>query len=320
MASSKRILVLVHPFFHPKHGRNRAATEFDVWRTLRRLGHEVEIAAAENDLRRFDRQLADFQPDLVFNLLEEFRGEGIFDFHLVSYLEALGIPYTGCNPRGLAISRNKYWATQVAVGAGLAAPRSAVGSRALAPAYPAVVKLNREHASMGMSQASVVRDLRQLRKCRSRMEVAFDGELIVQEFIPGREVSVAVVGNDRLQALAPWSLRLPSPKHIATPRVKFNAKYRQRLSIRSGRLTDLALVQALQKAARRAFSVLDLNGYARFDYRISSSGKPFLIDVNANPCLSKDEDFARAASGVGISYPELIERIIKLGITYQPRR
>src|SRR4051812_27813735 len=108
MGKSKRILVLVHPQFDPRlKARAAAATEWDVWRGLKALGATVDVVAAETDLRAFDRQLSAFRPQLVFNLLEEFRGEGVFDFHLITYLESLGLPYTGCNPRGLIVTRNK---------------------------------------------------------------------------------------------------------------------------------------------------------------------------------------------------------------------
>src|ERR1044072_882460 len=165
MGKTRRCLILVHPQFHPGKGRTKAATEFDVWKALRGLKHTVEVAAAEYDLRKFDRQLAEFRPDAVFNLLEEFRGEGVYDFHLVTYLESLGIPYTGCNPRGLIVTRNKLWTAHIARGEGVPAPESTLArrpSRGL-DVYPQLLKFNREHASLGMTRANVVQDGMQLR-------------------------------------------------------------------------------------------------------------------------------------------------------------
>src|SRR5476649_1879529 len=96
----QRVLLLVHPRFRPDRGNRRSSTENDIWQTLKTLGHVVEFALVDTDLRPLDMAVKQFQPTVVFNLLEEFREQGIFDFHVVSYLEALGIPCTGCNPRG----------------------------------------------------------------------------------------------------------------------------------------------------------------------------------------------------------------------------
>src|SRR5262245_6345917 len=120
--SSKRALLLVHPYFRPDRKPARSQTEKDVWVTLKRLGFKCQISAAQSDLRELDRDLAAHRPHFVFNLLEEFRDEGIFDFHAVSFLEARGVPYTGCNPRGLIVSRNKTWTAHIARSFGIPAP------------------------------------------------------------------------------------------------------------------------------------------------------------------------------------------------------
>lgn len=324
MAKTLRAALLVHPQFNPqKNGRVGSATEFDVWKALKAIGHTVEILPAQSDLRALDRHLAAFKPDVVFNLLEEFRGEGVFDFHVVTFLESLGIAYTGCSPRGLIVTRNKLWTSHIARGEGVATPDSTMarGQSVAAEGYPLLVKYNREHASLGMTQANVVRDRGQLTKRLARLKDVYAGEVIVQRFIPGLEISVAVMGNARPEAFEPWRLRLPSPDAIATAKVKFSARYRQKKGIRATRTSgmDPLLKRRLKDEARRLYGLFDMNGYARFDFRVDRQGTPFLIDVNANPCLAKSEDFASAARAEGIEYPELIQKIVQLGLGYKPR-
>lgn len=319
MGKVKRVLVLVHPQFRPDRAKRTSATEFDVWTALRSLQHNVEIAAAEHNLRRFDRQLAEFKPDIVFNLLEEFRGEAVYDFHLVTFLESLGIPYTGCNPRGLVITRNKLWTTYIAQGQGLAAPVSGLAHRLTKPRrFPAFVKFNREHASLGITRENVVHDQRQLRRSLVRLKETSEGEVIMQDFVPGEEVSVSVWGNQKAQAFNPWRLGLRDVGDIATTRVKFNSMYRRQKGIRAARFRGTGN-RLLQESSKVLFSSLDMSGYARFDYRVAAEGTPYLIDVNANPNLAKDEDFATSARNAGHSYPEVIQRLLHFGLEYAPR-
>lgn len=311
--------MLVHPRFRPDRRKPAGSTEYDVWKTLRGLKYTVEIAAVEHDLRLLDRQLAEFRPDIVFNLLEEFRGEGVYDFHTVTFLEALGIPYTGCNPRGLAVTRNKLWATHIAGACGWPVPESHPLKGRPAPGrFPALVKFTREHASLGITQANVVRTAGELRRSVGRMRRRHDGEVMVQSFIAGQEVTVAVWGNQKGEAFVPWRLHLRRPTDIATSKVKFDARYRHRRGIRAARFQG-ELSQALRRSSERLFVALDMNGYARFDYRVDAENTPYLIDVNANPNLARDEDFACSARRCGYDYGAVIERILALGLSYQPR-
>ena len=288
------MLLLVHPHYRPDQTASRASTELDVWRGLRRLGHAVTVAAVADDARAFERQLTEVRPHVVFNLLEEFRGEGAYDFHLVSRLEALGVPCTGCNPRGLIISRNKWLVTAAAGASNVPTPETARG--ATATAFPAFVKFNREHASRGITRANVVRGPEELMRAAARLRRNFPGELITQAFVRGTEVSVGVWGNARPEALPPRALRM-APDRVATERLKFDARYRRRIGVRATAYLGPASAE-MSRHARRLYAALDLSGYARFDFRVSDQG-PFLIDVNANPNLSVDEDFARAARGGG---------------------
>lgn len=322
MARVQRVLLLVHPDLHPRHGRRSAATEVDVWRTLRALGHTVEVAPVRDDFRELDRHLSRFRPHIAFNLLEEFRDEAVFDFHMVTLLEALGIPYTGCNPRGLIVSRHKLWTAILSRDVGLAGPRTvqvASGRRERVP-FPAMVKLAREHASLGISQRNLVKNGKELGQSLARLRRRFDAEVIAQEFVAGREVTVSLWGNCKVESFPPRILHLPSSEAIATRRLKFGARPGRSQILRSSLLKEPHLRAALVKGSERFYSLLDLSGYARFDFRVNAKGEPFLIDVNANPCLARDEDFALSARAGGMAYRDLIERILKLGYRYQPRR
>lgn len=316
-----RILLAVHPRFRPDRVTG-GATETDVWSALKRLGYHTQIAPLSSDLTSFARTLHDFRPQVVFNLVEEFRGEAVFDFHLVSYLEANGISYTGCNPRGLVVSRNKLWVAQLAAGAGMSVPISGFpGDKRLAPALqkgPLFVKFNREHASLGINQTNRVENPRELARTLSRLRAKMRSEILIQQFIPGMEVTVSVWGNKKLEAFPPWQLHLGDHDGFATERVKFSAKFRRRNGIRAMRFNG-AEADRVCSESLRLFKLLDLSGYARFDYRITIEGEPFLIDVNPNPNLARSEDFACSARSRGLEYPQLIEGILQLGLHYRPR-
>jgi D-alanine-D-alanine ligase len=313
-------MLLVHPAFRPGGSKIIPGTEYDVWSALKKLGFAVEAVSLRHDLGELDRALAAFKPEAVFNLLEEFRDEGVFDFHAITRLESLGVPYTGCNPRGLIVSRNKFWVSQIAKGAGVLAPESALMEGAKIPRstrYPAFVKFNREHASLGITNSNRASNALQVRTAAKRMRRKLEGEILIQEFIPGQDVSVAVFGNDKATVLPAWTLSLGSKQSFATERVKFSAELRRRNGIRAIRYRGQA-AEAAQRDALKLFRVMDLNGYARFDFRISGDSS-YIVDVNANPNLSRTEDFAASARAAGIDYEDLLKSLISLAKAYQPK-
>lgn len=319
MKKIRRVLIAVHPHFRPDRVR-AGATEADVWSALKRLGYVTQITPVLDELDTFARALVEFKPDIVFNLVEEFRGEAIFDFHLVTLLESKGIPFTGCNPRGLVISRNKFWVGRLAAACGLSVPKSRLAgdSRAVFEDGPFFVKFNREHASLGINQANRVGNPAGLKRAIARMKDRMDSEILVQEFIPGIEVTVSVWGNGRPEAFHPWQLHLRDRDGFATARVKFSASFRKKKGIRATRFNG-SQSDRLKKDSLNLFRVLDLSGYARFDYRITKLGEPYLIDVNPNPNLARTEDFACSGRSHGLEYPQLIEGILQLGLKYRPR-
>lgn len=322
---AQRVLLLLHPDFRPERKSKSVSTEAGLLATLKELGHHVEVCLLDKNIRQLEADVSRFSPTIVFNMMEEFRGEGIYDFHPVAWIEALGIPYTGCNPRGLVHSRDKFLALRVVSGAGVSVPKSALGverGRQSIPAgmkFPLFVKLNREHASLGITAENRVTTPVKLNSLCSRLRKQFDSRILIQEFLAGQDVSVAVWGNDKAKALSPWQLDLGSPLKFATEQLKFSAAYRKRREI-TARKFELPLAKELKKWAILAFESLDLNGYARMDFRVTAEGRAYLVDVNANPNIAADEDFADSANDAGLTYPEMIQNILRLGMEYEPRR
>jgi D-alanine-D-alanine ligase len=148
---------------------------------------------------------------------------------------------------------------------------------------------------------------------------------IVEQFIEGRELYVGVIGNDRLDALPVWEMsfaRMPENRwHIATERVKWSTQYQKKHGI----MTDIAVLDApaterIHRIAKRAYRALDLNGYARVDLRMDEEGRPFVLEANPNPNLAYGEDFAESGEKSGLSYERLLDRILTLGLRWEPER
>ena len=323
MRKLKRVLILTHPKHRPDRGARRDGTEDHVWMALKRLGHVVKVVGVNGDLSTLQHEIAEFEPDIIFNLMEEFLNEAIFDFHVISYLEALEIPFTGCNPRGLILSRNKFLVGSFAVSLGIQIPRTFLLGHGLPklpknlPPFPLFVKLNREHASLGIRESNRVTNARQLHATCARLKRDFDCEMLVQEFISGADVFVSVWGNHKPEVLPPRTLPSKNRDRISTARLKFSPAYQVRHGVKSfpfkGKVSKQICDQSLM-----LFRNLDLSGYARFDFRVTGDGEPFLIDVNANPNLSRTEDFARSLHSRGWTYLDVIQNIMNLGLSYRP--
>ena len=144
---------------------------------------------------------------------------------------------------------------------------------------------------------------------------------IAEQYIEGRELYVGVIGNDRLRVLPVWELKFTSmaqgARAIATEKVKHDLDYQKRSGILDGPAKDLApeLSSHIQRIAKRVYRALDLDGYARIDFRLSADGIPYFLEANPNPEIAKSEEFATAAQHAGLAYPELLHRILALGIS-----
>ena len=273
--------------------------------------------------------IADWEPDIVFNLLEEFDGIVTYDQHVVAFLELLRQTYTGCNPRGLLLSRDKTLCKQLLAFHRIPTPQFAVlrrGQRVTVPRRlrpPLFVKSTTEDASLGIAQASVVDDLAKLRERVQFMHEQIGSDALVEEYIEGRELYVGVLGNERLTRLPVWEMRFGSMPDtlaaIATRKVKWDRAYQQRYEITTRAAEELppVVLQQLDRLSRRIYRALHLSDYARIDFRVRDDGSVFLLEANANPNLTRNEDFAESALAAGTGYNELLERIMTLGRNYR---
>lgn len=332
-----RILILMHPDLVPpdtvrglnKKGRADFQTEWDVVSTLTKSGHEVIKLGVYDDLGVIRRAIEEHHPDVAFNLLEEFDGRIVFDMNVVSYLELLRLPYTGCNPRGLVLSRDKALSKKILHYHRIPVPDFAVfpiGRKIAKPKrleYPLIVKSLIADASAGISQASVVDSDERLRERVVFIHRRLGTDAIAEQYVGGREIYCGVIGNERLRVLPAWEMvfkTLPSHnERIATARVKWNLDYQKKhgITTRAAKLPK-EIDDRIVNLGKRVFRRLGLSGYARMDFRLDDAGRLYLIEANPNPQIARLEDFAQSAKAAGITYPKLLDRIVRLALRNAP--
>lgn len=334
-----RVIVLVHADLLPPESTEglaeeeveRIKTEFDVADTLRKMGHDVQVLGVSDDLLPIRSSMEGFQPDVLFNLLMEFQDVGAYQAHVVSYLELLGVPFTGCNSLGIQLSRDKALAKKILRFHRIPTARFAVFAKGRVVRlrrdlrFPLIVKSVEEEASLGISQASVVTDEAKLRERVEFVHEKVGTAAIAEEYIEGREFTVSVIGNERLSTFPIWELRFENLPEgslpIATARAKWDLKYQRKVGIKTGAAEGIEpeLQARIARIAKRVYRVLELSGYARLDLRVTPENAVFVIEANATPDVCDDEDFALSAAAAGLDYPQLLQRIVKLGIGYRPR-
>ncbi len=334
-----RILALMHDYMVPPADVSQVdlatvewKTEFDVTSTLNDMGHHVLQLGVKDDLGVIRQAIDDFKPQIAFNLMEAFHEVGAFDMNVVSYLELLRLPYTGCNPRGMVLSRDKALSKQLMAYHRIPVPDCFVFRRGRAVKrprrleFPLIVKSLTQEASIGIAQASVVDDDTKLKERVGFVHDSIGTDAIAEQYIDGRELYVGVVGNERLQVFPVWEMqfgKMPDGVHrIATDRVKWSVKYQKKHGIQTGEATGLpdGVLESVQRVAKRVYRTLNMSGYARMDLRMDGEGKFYVLEANANPQLAFGEDFAESAERGGLKYEELLQRILSVGLRWQPER
>ncbi len=302
-------------------------TEYDVKNALLNLGHEVQVVGVYDDLAPIRKMNEEWKPHIVFNLLEDFAGNSAFDYYVVSYFEMMRIPYTGCNPRGLLLARDKALTKMILTYHRIDVPDFDVFrfgrkiSRRRKFTYPLIVKSLMEEGSVGIAQASYVENEGQLRERVALIHDKLNGDAIGEQYIDGREFYVTVLGNAKLEVLPLRELVFdnvePGTPKMATYKVKWDDKYRERWGIvyQFARTLPNGMEERIHHLCKRVYHLLDMNGYGRIDLRVTADGDIYVIEANPNPGIARDEDCSHSAIKSGSSYEDFIQRILQLGLT-----
>ena len=252
--------------------------------------------------------------DLVFNLCEGIDGEAVHEARVISLLELLGVPFTGSSSWTTALTLRKNVVNGLLDRAGLPVPRWSHirrGDEVTSVGFPAICKPSAEDASVGIEQKSVVRSMRAL---TARVQAMFEGwdEVLVQRFIDGREVNVGILGDEVLPIAEIDFGDMPKGMwHIVSYRSKWETGSDEDLGAKPNCPADLPedLANELIQIARTAWSVVGGEGYGRCDFRIDQSGRPWLLEVNANPDISPGAGLARMAGVATLTYSQLIRKV-----------
>jgi D-alanine-D-alanine ligase-like ATP-grasp enzyme/GNAT superfamily N-acetyltransferase len=300
---------------------------------LTALGHRWERCACTLDLSRTERWLAAFRPDLVFNLVESLAGTGRL-IHLVpALLDAAAIPYTGAATEALIATSHKLLAKERLAAAGLPTPPwigplppdlpplfRPAGAAAEEPEAPWLLKSLWEHASIGLDAESLVRGAEaEVRAALAAQAARTGGACFAEKYIEGREFNLSLLAAPGGPEVLPPAEILfegfpPEALRIVGYRAKWEPdsfEYRHTVRRFEFPAADDPLLARLRRLARRCWELFGLHGYARVDFRVDARGEPWILEVNANPCLSPDAGFAAALAAGGIGFAPAVGRILE---------
>jgi D-alanine-D-alanine ligase len=300
-------------------------TEYNVIHALRGLGHNVTVLGVGNDVTAIVMAFNERQPDIVFNLAEQFGDDRQQDSNVAALMEMMGIPFTGSGALGLTLGRSKSLSKELLATHQLNVPGHTLlplGITASAPKslkYPLVVKPVYEDGSDGISNASLVHNDIQLRERTAMVHERFQQPAIAEEYIEGRELYVSVIGNGCLTVLPPRELIFGNSETggpvMATYRLKWDKAYRKKWNIRFDfSELDPSTGQQIATVCKKAYKLLHLNDYGRLDLRLTDDNMIYIIEVNPNPNIGRDDELAKSAEKAGIEYAALINRIVRFSL------
>jgi D-alanine-D-alanine ligase len=287
----------------------------DIARIFEALGHQAQRIAVRHDMRWF---AASRRADLVFNLCEGVHGVSQWEDHVVATLEFAGIPYTGCGLWTLAACRRKAVCNTLLAYAGVPVPRWTVAHGRIEDDFPlpAIVKPAAEDASTGLDAQSVVTDRKSLRARVAAMTEQFD-EVLVQQYVAGREFNVGFVGKRTLPLAEIDFAAMPAGSWpILTYAAKWHAGSAEDLGSRPVCPAQISqrLSERLAQVAETAWRTMQGKGYGRVDLRVDEAGRPWVLEVNPNPDLTDEAGLSRMAKAAGWDYPELVRRIAETAL------
>jgi D-alanine-D-alanine ligase len=301
-------------------------TEAAVVETLKLMGHQAKPFGVYDDVGILITEISQDRPDLIFNLTEIFMGRAYMDKNIPAFLEMTGIPFTGCGPDGLTLCNSKDLSKKILTYHRIKVPKFFTfrkGNRVRLPArmrFPVFIKPLREEASTGISQASYAANEESFRERIAFVHDSMKMHAIAEEYIAGRELYVSIMGYKRLLAFPIREMKFNNvpddePK-IATFKAKWDSQYREKWGIENVFADDLsdAASKKIVGACKRAYRALNIDGYARFDCRLTPGEELYILEANANPELAQGDEFAESSAKAGLEYNTLLQKIINLAL------
>ncbi|MDR3610930.1 MAG: D-alanine--D-alanine ligase [Ignavibacteriaceae bacterium] len=279
---------------------------------------EVNSFAINSNVERTINKLNAYSPDAIFNFVESIDGVSSYEYCLAGLFEMLGFDFTGNLPASLGNCLNKAKAKTILRSFGINTPDSMIikigqsdrfNSDNFVLKFPVILKLLNEDASIGISELSVVNDYDSLNKHISFLKSTYCQDILAEEYIDGRELNIAVLGNKALPISEIKFDGLPKGlPQIVTYDGKWIADsiYYENTKPSCPAQLNPELRVKIEETAILAFNAMDCRDYARVDMRLNRMNIPYVIEVNPNPDISMDSGFARAAAAAGMSYSDLL--------------
>ena len=322
---SGRVLVLynepVLPAGHPNYESEHEIliTVAAVHQALVQAGFETVPLGVQKDFRVLLAGLRDIQPDVVFNLYEGTADQGFSEAHVAGVLDWLGVPFTGSPFPALSLCRSKHLTKRIFQGAGLPTPEFFVVEQLPVPrcplSWPVIVKPAEQDASVGLDQGSVVSNQERLNERVSLVLDTFGPPVLVEQFIPGRELTAAVIESPNLQVLPLAELLFEGLSPSSWPIYTYEGKWTPgspdyEATARHPAALSPALAEGLNRLAQRAFRLLGCRDYARVDFRVNAAEQPYLLEVNPNPDLNPNLGLADNLAAVGITHAQFTAALV----------
>jgi D-alanine-D-alanine ligase len=303
------------------------AAEAHVIDALKTLGHEVRTIGVWDEPGMIIDEIKANPPDVVFNLTEHFNAVSAYDRNVAGLLEMLGVPYTGSSPTGLTLCKNKGMAKEILTYHKIRVPNFAIFApnatvkRPSRLTFPLFIKPVAEEASYGIALDSFVETdeafEERIRFIHERMNQA----ALAEEYIDGREIYVSLIRNDRLRVFPFREViftEVPEGQpRFSTFKAKWDDAYRKRWGIQNVYAEPFpdSVTQRIVKICKAVYRALRIRGYGRIDLRVTPEGEIVILEANPNPNIEREDEFAQSALKSGLSYPRLVQRILKLAMT-----
>jgi D-alanine-D-alanine ligase len=286
---------------------------------------EIKAFAVDGNIERLITVINSYSPDIIFNFVESVEGISSYEYCVAGLYQLLEYNFTGNLAHCLGNCLNKERTKNILQAHGINTPASMtlnypdpISRKEFGLNYPVILKLLKEDASIGISEFSVVDNYKSLTKQAAFLQRTYKQDILIEEYIDGRELNVAVLGNNVLPISEIEFKTLPAglPK-IVTYDGKWmeNSVYYENTKPVCPATLNEKLTKKVNKTALLAFEALSCRDYARVDIRLNKEGIPFVIEVNPNPDISTDSGFARAAAAAGMSYAGMLYSIANFAFT-----